>query len=160
MQLKRSKGGRILALFAATALFIGNAGVWLPLYVFFSNGQEFSTPLFVTFSGLLGLSLIVSLLATLCLASLPESWGESLIALLVGLTFITYVQAYLLVGNYGALDGSDIELSDFLAFSSFEVPFWLGIPIVALWRRRWLVDNQFFLSLLLVGIPFVGVVAV
>jgi hypothetical protein len=111
--------------------------VLVPLYLLSTNPDEFATPPDVIVCIALVCAAGATVVITLVSALLPFQFRNVIAGGFTVMAVIVYVQAYLLVGSYGQIDGSDLDMSGTWAFSVVELPLWIcGIAVGVLMAER------------------------
>jgi hypothetical protein len=144
------------ALFPPLQLFLFG-----PHTLYAGNQQEFSAPfwnivvhLVPTIAG------VTAALVTIGLA-LPERLYRHYLAGLVGVGVVLWIQGNLIVGDYGVLNGEDIDWSGHAWRNRYEPILWLAVPVVLIIFARRIFATAVFASRILVAlqVALVGVTA-
>ena len=97
---------------AVSAFFVLTLFVFAPSHLFLTNASEFNA----TYFELVGYLLVVAVPIFLLLAAfsllLPQKWDvhKRIVALILSIAFLLWLQGNILVWNYGKLTGGNVEL--------------------------------------------------
>ena len=120
---------RIYSSAAVSAFFVFAAFIFAPSHIFLTNVTEFN----VSYVELLGYLLIVALPVFLLIAILMVFFPKNLdnhqriVALLLSLSFLIWLQGNILVWDYGLLTGGKIDFNPY--FQLFDAAIWLAVII-------------------------------
>ena len=123
--------------------------------IYASNAAEFSAPFW---SLLVHVTpWIVAIAATLALIGvvLPARFFAHYVVLLVALGVTVWAQGNLMVGDYGVLNGQEIDWSGNDWRNRYELALWLGVPLAALVFARTLLSTAVFASRILIALQVV-----
>ena len=123
--------------------------------IYASNAAEFSAPFW---SLLVHVTpWIAAIAATLALIGvvLPARFFAHYVVLLVALGVTVWAQGNLMVGDYGVLNGQEIDWSGNDWRNRYELALWLGVPLVALIFARTLLSTAVFASRILIALQVV-----
>ncbi len=142
------------ALFPPLQLFVFGAHT---LYA--SNQQEFSAPFWNI--GVHLLPLVAGITAALVLVGmfLPEKLFRHYVVGLVGVGIVLWIQGNLIVGDYGVLNGEDIDWSSHAWRNRYEPVLWVALPTICVVFARKLFTTAVFASRVLVALQIVLVAA-
>lgn len=119
---------------AAALLILANLLFFGPATLYYGNYGEFQAPLRHLLAPFALPALGVLVLCWLALRWLPEKHRSGCVAALVAVGALTYVHGNLLVWNYGALDGSDLDLEGAMR-GWIDGALW-AVGLAAAWRFR------------------------
>ena len=126
-----------------------------PHTLYANNVQEFSAP----FGSLIVhvAPAIVSVAAVLILVGvlIPAQIFHHYVVLLVALGVTTWAQGNLMVGDYGVLNGQDIDWSGHAWRTRYELALWIVVPVVSMVFARKIVSTAVFASRILIALQVV-----
>ena len=101
--------------------------------------------------------LIVAIAAALALIGvlLPARFFAHYVVLLVALGVTVWAQGNLMVGDYGVLNGQEIDWSGHDWRNRYELALWLGVPLVSLVFARHVFPTAVFASRILIALQVV-----
>jgi hypothetical protein len=130
-----------------------------PFTIYSGNEAEFAAPFWaITRHLLLPSAVLVSALIALGVI-LPARLRRGYAALLLGVGVLLWVQANLLVADYGPLDGSAIDWSVHDWRTKYELPLWVGVFVVAVVASRRVAAIATFASGMLLALQSVVLAA-
>ena len=86
---------------------------------------------------------------------LTGTWRRAYVALLFGIGLVLWIQANLLVANYGPLDGSTIDWSPHAWRNKYEIALWAAVPALAVLASKTIAPVAPFASGVLVALQAV-----
>ncbi len=126
-----------------------------PHTLFMANQQEFTAP-FSTFAvHLVPAALLSGLVLAAIGAILPKRFFAFYCVGLAAIGVVAWAQGNLMVGDYGVLNGQDIEWSGQDWRNRFELPIWVGVPVIAIAAARYLLPAAVFASRVLIALQAV-----
>ena len=137
---------------AVSALLVLTAFVFAPSQVFLTNAREFNASYFELLGYLFLIALPFFLLALILTVFLPRSLAihQKIVALLLSLSLLIWLQGHILVWDYGLLTGGEIYFNTY--FLIFDGALWLGVIIFAYKRSSFFYGHVKFISCVLVAV--------
>lgn len=132
--------------------------VFLPAQIHGSNVYDFNLAFSEHVVDLLLIGLSLSAALSLFLGLLPGDWHRRLVSLAIGVALAVWVQGQLLVWNYGVLDGTSPDWSQFPEAAVVDSIVWLIIPTLALLFSRAVYSQAIAAALALILIQAVPLV--
>ena len=132
-----------------------------PHTLFMANQQEFSASFWSLAAHLAPMILAIAGALSLLGVCLPKRWFPHYVAGLLGIGIVLWVQGNLMVGDYGVLNGQEIEWSGNAWRNRYELPLWIALPVLAIVAARKLLPIAAFASgaLIAVQLALIGVTA-
>lgn len=130
-----------------------------PHTLFRANQQEFTAPFSAFVVHLLPVALILGLGLAVIAAVLPKRVSAFYCVGLAAIGVVAWVQGNLIVGDYGVLNGQDIDWSGHAWRNRYELPFWVAVPAIAIVAARRLLPAAVFASRVLIALQ-VGLLVV
>ena len=126
-----------------------------PHTIYSANAQEFSAPFWSLAVYLV--PMIAAIAGALVLAGIliPSKWFEHYVVALVAIGVTLWAQGNLMVGDYGVLNGQDIDWSGHAWRNRYELALWIGLPVVSLIFARTLFSTAVFASRILIALQVV-----
>jgi sulfatase-like protein len=123
-----------------------------PHTIYSGNVQEFSAPFWSLFVHLA--PMILAIAGTLLLVGivLPAQVFEYYVVGLVALGVTIWAQGNLMVGDYGVLNGQDIDWSGHEWRNRYELALWIAVPIVSVMFARQIFSTAIFASRILIAL--------
>ncbi len=126
-----------------------------PFTIYSGNVQEFSAPFWSLAVQLAPMMLAIAGALALIGIVLPAKWFEYYVVGLVALGVATWAQGNLMVGDYGVLNGQDIDWSGHAWRNSYELALWLLVPVVSVIVARKIASTAVFASRILIALQVV-----
>ena len=128
-----------------------------PLYLYFSNVQEWPFLISRSWYFLLVIAFGLSAVITLLIVFLkPRAFGIATILLLT-IGFLVWFQGNILIWDYGVLDGRQIDWSKYATRGYVDTLVWLIFFAIAYWKREWIYKNVKSVALALLLIQSITV---
>jgi hypothetical protein len=126
-----------------------------PHTIYSSNAAEFSAPFWSLVVSVV--PLIVAIAAALALIGvlLPARFFAHYVVLLVALGVTAWAQGNLMVGDYGVLNGQEIDWSGHDWRNRYELALWVAVPLLSLIFARHLLPTAVFASRILIALQVV-----
>ena len=126
-----------------------------PHTIYSSNAAEFSAPFWSLVVHVA--PSIVAIVAALALIGvlLPSRFFAHYVVLLVALGVTVWAQGNLMVGDYGVLNGQEIDWSGQDWRNRYELALWLGVPLMSLVFARHVFPTAVFASRILIALQLV-----
>jgi hypothetical protein len=142
---------KIFSSVAVSAFFIFAAFIFAPSQMFLINVQEFN----VLYFELLGYLFIVALpffVIVMLIAFLPKNLvaHQKIVALLLALSFLLWLQGNILVWNYGLLTGGEIDFN--IYFLIIDAVVWVAVIILVLMKSAFFYKHVKFVSCLFIAV--------
>jgi hypothetical protein len=102
-----------------------------PYTIYSGNEAEFTASFSSLVRHLVVPAALVFASLSLCGLALRGRWRQGYVALLFALSIVLWIQANLLVANYGPLDGSSIDWSIQAWRTKYELALWIAVPLLA-----------------------------
>ena len=131
-----SRPGRFLAALFPALLAPLQLLLFGPHTLFMANQQEFTAPFSTLAVHLVPVALALGLLFAAVGALLPKRFFAFYCVGLAAIGVVAWAQGNLMVGDYGVLNGQDIEWSGQAWRSRFELPVWILVPAIAVVAAR------------------------
>jgi hypothetical protein len=142
------------ALFPPLQLFLFG-----PHTVYAGNQQEFSAPFWSIVVHLVPAILVVTAVLVAIGVALPEKLYRAYVVLLVGLGIVLWIQGNLIVGDYGVLNGEDIDWSGQAWRNRYEPLLWIALPLAMVIFARKLFSTAVFASRVMIALQCALLVA-
>ena len=126
-----------------------------PHTIYSGNVQEFSAPFWSLVVHLAPMILAVAGALTLVGIVLPAKVFEYYVVGLVALGVTIWAQGNLMVGDYGVLNGQDIDWSGHAWRNSYELALWILVPVVSVIFARRIASTAVFASRILIALQMV-----
>src|SRR5688572_4006289 len=126
-----------------------------PHTIYSGNVQEFSAPFFSLVVHLVPMLLAVAGALALIGIVLPANVFEYYVAGLVALGVTIWAQGNLMVGDYGVLNGQDIDWSGQAWRNRYELALWIAVPVVSVVFARTIFSAGIFASRILIALQIV-----
>ncbi|NPV70653.1 MAG: sulfatase-like hydrolase/transferase [Firmicutes bacterium] len=110
--------------------------LFTPLYVYWTNAGEWSFSIRDVLGLLIGVTVTTSLLTTILLSRLKGSAFGTVKLVLVGATFLSWLEGNILLKSYGVVDGRQIQWHEFGAQSCIDALIWAVFLIVLYLARK------------------------
>ena len=107
-----------------------------PHTIYSGNVQEFSAPFWSLVVHLVPMILAVAGVLALIGVVLPARIFQHYVVALVALGVVLWAQGNLMVGDYGVLNGQDIDWSGHAWRNRYELALWIVLPVVVSRRSR------------------------
>jgi hypothetical protein len=99
--------------------------------IYASNQQEFSAPYWTLAVQLLPVAATATVVLALIAATAPRRLYPYFLVAMVGIGLVLWIQGNLIVGNYGVLNGEDINWAEQAWRTRYELALWIGVPVLA-----------------------------
>jgi len=147
-----SRPGRFLAALFPALLAPLQLLLFGPHTLFMANQQEFTAPFSTLAVHLVPVALALGLLFAAVGALLPKRFFAFYCVGLAAIGVVAWAQGNLMVGDYGVLNGQDIEWSGHAWRNRFELPVWILVPAIAVLAARYLLPAAVFASRVLIAL--------
>ena len=143
---------KIFPSLAVSACFILTAFIFAPSQIFLTNAREFNASYFELLGYLFLIALPFFLLAGTITVFLPKSLAthQKVVAFLLSLSFLIWLQGHILVWDYGLLTGGEIYFNTWILMLDGTV--WLLVIIFAFKKSAFFYEHIKFISYVLVAI--------
>jgi Sulfatase len=118
--------------------------------IYAGNVQEFSAPFWNLVVQLLPMMAAVTGALVLIGIVLPTRIFQHYVVALAALAVVFWAQGNLMVGDYGVLNGQDIDWSGHAWRNWYELVLWVTVPVVAVFFARALFSTAVFASRILI----------
>jgi hypothetical protein len=141
---------KIFSSVAVTAFFVFAAFIFAPSQMFLTNVQEFSVLYFELLGYLFIVALPFFLLIAILIIFLPKRLvtHQKIVALLLSLSFLLWLQGNILVWDYGLLTGGKIDFN--IYFLIIDAVVWITVFILVLIKSAFLYKHVKFISCLFI----------
>ena len=129
-----------------------------PYTIYSGNVQEFSAPFWSLFVHVWPAILVVAGVFALIGLVLPQKFFQHYVVALVAIGIAAWAQGNLMVGDYGVLNGQEIDWSGHAWRTRYELILWLGMPVVLVAFARKVFPTAVFASQMLIALQ-VGLLA-
>ena len=126
-----------------------------PHTIYSGNVQEFSAPFWSLVVYLVPLILAVAGALALIGIALPSRVFQHYVVALVAVGIVLWAQGNLMVGDYGVLNGQDIDWSGHAWRNRYELALWIGLPLVQSCSRAQVFSTAVFASRILIALQVV-----
>ena len=126
-----------------------------PHTIYSGNVQEFSAPFWSLAVHLAPMILAVAGALALVVIVLPAKVFEYYVVGLVALGVTIWAQGNLMVGDYGVLNGQDIDWSGQAWRNRYELALWIAVPVVSVIFARKIFSTAIFASRILIALQIV-----
>lgn len=130
----------------------------LPVEIHSANLYDFQAALADLLPGLAALFAALLIVGTLVMIPVPQRGFRVLVALLLAIAFIVWIQGQFLAWDYGVFDGRTIDWRAHPMRDLFDLLLLLLIPAGAVLARRWLLRNAITIASALILIQAVPAV--
>ena len=143
---------QVLSAIAVSACFVVTAFIFAPSQVFLRNVREFDASYFELLGYLFVIALPFFFLALVFTAFFPRNLAtrQRIVAFLLSLSFLIWLQGHILVWDYGLLTGGDIYFNTY--FLILDGVIWLLVIIIVQKRSTFFHKHVKFISCVLAGI--------
>ena len=150
---------RLHDIFLPASLVVAQLCLFGPHTIYAGNAAEFSAP-FWTLVGPLVVAGAAIVLALAAVGSrLTTKSSRCYIALLFSVGIVLWIQGNLLVADYGALDGSDIDWAIESWRNPYEMALWMLVPLLSIAAARYVAPIAPFASAVLLTLQTVLLMA-
>src|SRR5688572_21245196 len=126
-----------------------------PHTIYSGNVQEFSAPFWNLVVHLAPMMVAIAGVLTLIGILLPAKFFQHYVVTLVALGVTLWAQGNLMVGDYGVLNGQDIDWSGHAWRNRYELALWIGVPLVSVVFARQVFSTAVFASRILIALQVV-----
>jgi hypothetical protein len=126
-----------------------------PHTIYASNVQEFSAPFWSLIVHVVPAMLAIAAALVVIGIALPAKAFPYYVAGLAALGITLWAQGNLMVGDYGVLNGQDIEWSGHSWRNGYELALWLVVPAVLVFFARQVFSTAVFASQILIALQMV-----
>jgi Sulfatase len=126
-----------------------------PHTIYSGNVQEFSAPFWSLIVHVVPMILAVAGGLTLIGIVLPSRIFQHYVVALVAVGVVFWAQGNLMVGDYGVLNGQDIDWSGHAWRNRYELALWIGVPLVSVVFARQVFSTAVFASRILIALQVV-----
>lgn len=123
--------------------------------IYSGNVQEFSAPFWSLFVHLAPMILAVATALALVGIVLPARLFQYYVVGLVALGVTIWAQGNLMTGDYGVLNGQDIDWSGHAWRNRYELALWIAVPVLSLTFARKVFSTAVFASQVLIALQVV-----
>jgi hypothetical protein len=135
---------------AVSAFFVFTAFIFAPSQMFLTNVPEFNVLYFELLGYLFIVALPFFLLIVLLIIFLPKRLvtHQKIVAVLLSLSFLLWLQGNILVWDYGLLTGGKIDFNIYFLF--FDAAVWVAVIILVLMKSAFFYKHVKFISCLFI----------
>ena len=126
-----------------------------PYTIYSGNVQEFSAPFSSLVVQLAPMILAVAGALVLIGIALPAKLFQYYVVGLVAIGVTFWAQGNLMVGDYGVLNGQDIDWSGHSWRNRYELALWIVVPVVLVFFARKILSTAVFASRILIALQLV-----
>jgi len=126
-----------------------------PHTIYSANVQEFSASFWSLVVHLAPMILAVAGVLLLAGVVMPARFFKHYVVALVGLGVVLWVQGNLIVGDYGVLNGQEIDWSGHAWRNRYELALWIALPVMAVVFARQAFSTAVFASRILIALQVV-----
>jgi hypothetical protein len=126
-----------------------------PHTIYSSNVQEFSAPFWSLVVHLVPMMLAITAVLVLIGVALPARAFQYYVVGLVAIGITLWAQGNLMVGDYGVLNGQDIDWSGHSWRNGYELALWLVVPVVLVFFAQKVFSTAVFASQILLALQMV-----
>lgn len=126
-----------------------------PHTLYSNNVQEFSAPFWSLIVHVAPAIAIVGGALTLIGVLLPARLFQHYVVALVALGVMVWAQGNLMVGDYGVLNGQDLDWSGHAWRNRYELALWILVPVVSVIFARKMFSTAVFASRILIALQIV-----
>ena len=126
-----------------------------PHTIYASNVQEFSAPFWSLIVHVVPVMLAIAAALVVIGIALPARAFPYYVVGLVALGITLWAQGNLMVGDYGVLNGQDIDWSGHSWRNSYELALWLAVPVGMVYFARKVFSTAVFASQILIALQMV-----
>jgi hypothetical protein len=126
-----------------------------PYTIYSGNVQEFSAPFWSLVVYLVPMILAIAAGLVLIGIVLPARFFQHYVVALVAIGVVLWAQGNLMVGDYGVLNGQDIDWSGHAWRNRYELALWIGLPVASVLFARQLFSTAVFASQILIALQVV-----
>src|SRR5918994_1947427 len=123
-----------------------------PYTIYSGNVQEFSAPFWSLVVHLAPMIAAVAGALALLGILLPAKLFQHYVVALVGVGITLWAQGNLMVGDYGVLNGQDLDWSGHAWRNGYELILWFAVPVVSLIFARKMFSTAVFASQVLIAL--------
>ena len=123
-----------------------------PHTLYAGNQQEFSAPFWNMAVHLVPMIAAITAALVVIGLALPERLYRHYLVGLVGVGIVLWIQGNLVVGDYGLLNGDEIDWSSHAWRNRYEPILWLAVPVVMIVFTRRVFSTAVFASRILVAL--------
>ena len=141
---------------AVSGAFVSTILIFAPSQVFLTNPREFNCS-YIGLIGILilGASLIFIMLFIVNLLVKNRDANQHFVSILLGITFLLWIQGNLLIWNYGLLTGG--EITGNIVFIIVDTIVWINLIAIFWLKFKYFAKNAVFLSCLLIAVQIVSI---
>ncbi len=126
-----------------------------PHTIYSGNLQEFSAPFWSLAVHVVPMILAVAGVLALIGVVLPARLFQHYVVALVAVGIVVWAQGNLMIGDYGLLNGQDIDWSGHAWRNRYELALWIVLPVVSIVLARKLFSTAVFASRILIALQVV-----
>ena len=126
-----------------------------PHTIYAGNVQEFSAPFWSLVVHLIPMMAAIAGTLALIGIALPARFFQPYVVALVALGVVVWAQGNLMVGDYGVLNGQEIDWSGHAWRNAYELALWVLVPVVSIVFAQRLFSTAVFASRVLVALQVV-----
>ena len=123
-----------------------------PHTLYSSNVQEFSAPFWSLIVHVAPAIVVVTAVLILIGLFVPAKMFQHYVVILAALGVTVWAQGNLMVGDYGVLNGQDIDWSGHAWRNRYELALWIVVPVVSVIFARTIFSTAVFASRILIAL--------
>jgi hypothetical protein len=150
-----SRPRRLLTLLCPALLVPLQLLLFGPYTIYSSNVQEFSAPFWSLIVHVVPMMLAITAVLIAIGIALPAKAYQYYVVGLVALGITLWAQGNLMVGDYGVLNGQDIDWSGHSWRNAYELALWLVVPVALIVLARKVFSTAVFASQILLALQMV-----
>src|SRR5688572_5948909 len=126
-----------------------------PHTIYSTNVQEFSAPFWSLIVHVVPVMFAITAVFVIIGVALPTKMFPYYVVALTAFGITLWAQGNLMVGDYGVLNGQDIDWSGHSWRNRYELALWLVVPVVLMWFSRKVLSTAVFASRILIALQIV-----
>lgn len=126
-----------------------------PHTIYSSNVQEFSAPFWSLIVHVVPVMFAITAVFVVIGVALPAKVFPYYVVGLAAFGITLWAQGNLMVGDYGVLNGQDIDWSGHSWRNRYELALWIAVPVVLVWFARKVLSTAVFASQILIALQIV-----
>ncbi len=155
-----SKGflGKFSVAFCASLVPSLTLFVFGPLYIYFTNIQEWPFLISEVWYYLVAIAVASSIILTLLVVFFKPAIFRLAVVIIFVFGFLLWFQGNILVWDYGVLDGKQINWNEYTVRGYIDALVWITFFVIAYWKRYWICKNMKYLILTLIIIQCINLI--